>query len=48
MDVYQAIKSRRTVRDYKPDLIPEDVLRKICRRHGGRLALAIRRSGHLS
>ena len=29
MDVYQAIKSRRTVRDYKPDLIPEDVLRKI-------------------
>lgn len=29
MDVYQAIRSRRTVRDYKPDPIPEDVLRKI-------------------
>ena len=29
MDVYQAIRSRRTVRDYKPDPIPEDLLRKI-------------------
>ena len=29
MDVYQAIKSRRTVRDYKPDPIPEDLLHKI-------------------
>jgi nitroreductase len=29
MDVYQAIRSRRTVRDYKPDPIPEEVLRKI-------------------
>ena len=29
MDVYQAIKSRRTVREYKPDPIPEELLRKI-------------------
>jgi nitroreductase len=29
MDVYQAIRSRRTVRDYKPDPIPEDLLHKI-------------------
>ena len=29
MDVYEAIKSRRTVRDYKPDPIPEDLLHKI-------------------
>ena len=29
MDVYQAIRSRRTVRDYKPDPIPEELLRKI-------------------
>jgi nitroreductase len=29
MDVYQAIRSRRTVRDYKPDPIPDDVLQKI-------------------
>ncbi|HCP23517.1 MAG: nitroreductase [SAR202 cluster bacterium] len=29
MDVYQCIRSRRTVRDYKPDPIPEDVLHKI-------------------
>ena len=29
MDVYEAIKSRRTVRDYKPDQIPGDLLHKI-------------------
>ena len=29
MDVYQAIKSRRTVRDYKPDPIPPELVRKI-------------------
>ena len=29
MDVYQAIKSRRTVRDYKPDPIPQELLKKI-------------------
>ncbi len=29
MDVYQAIKSRRTVRDYKPDPIPQELVRKI-------------------
>ena len=29
MDVYEAIKSRRTVRDYKPEPIPEDLLHKI-------------------
>lgn len=29
MEVYQAIKSRRTVREYKPDPIPEELLRKI-------------------
>jgi nitroreductase len=29
MDVYQCIRSRRTVRDYKPDPIPEELVRKI-------------------
>ena len=29
MEVYQAIRSRRTVRDYKPDPIPQDLIRKI-------------------
>ena len=29
MDVYQCIKSRRTVRDYKPDPIPQELVRKI-------------------
>ena len=29
MDVYQCIRSRRTVRDYKPDPIPPEVVRKI-------------------
>ena len=29
MDVYQYIRSRRTVRDYKPDSIPQEVLHKI-------------------
>ena len=29
MDVYTAIRSRRTVRDYKPDPIPQDLLKKI-------------------
>ncbi len=29
MDVYQCIRSRRTVREYKPDPIPQDVVRKI-------------------
>ena len=29
MDVYQAIKSRRTVRDYKPDPVPQELVRKI-------------------
>jgi nitroreductase len=29
MDVYQCIRSRRTVRDYKPDPIPQEVLHKI-------------------
>ena len=29
MDVYQCIRSRRTVRDYKPDPIPQDLVRKI-------------------
>ena len=29
MDVYETIKSRRTVRDYKPDPIPVDLLHKI-------------------
>ena len=29
MDVYQCIRSRRTVRDYKPDPIPQEVVRKI-------------------
>ena len=29
MDVYQCIRSRRTVRDYKPDPVPQEVLTKI-------------------
>ena len=29
MEVFDCIKSRRTVREYKPDPIPEDVLQKI-------------------
>ena len=29
MDVYQCIRTRRTVRDYKPDSIPQDLVRKI-------------------
>ncbi|MDA1127900.1 MAG: nitroreductase family protein [Chloroflexi bacterium] len=29
MDVYQCIRSRRTVRDYKPDPIPQELIRKI-------------------
>lgn len=29
MDVYQCIRSRRTVREYKPDPIPPELLRKI-------------------
>ena len=29
MNVYQAIKSRRTVRDYKPDPIPQELVRRI-------------------
>ena len=29
MDVYQCIRSRRTVRDYKPDPVPQDLIRKI-------------------
>ncbi|PKB72297.1 MAG: hypothetical protein BZY87_00960 [SAR202 cluster bacterium Io17-Chloro-G6] len=29
MDVYQCIRSRRTVRDYKPDPIPKELVRKI-------------------
>ncbi|MBC8280977.1 MAG: nitroreductase family protein [Chloroflexi bacterium] len=29
MEVYTAIRSRRTVRDYKPDLIPQDLIKKI-------------------
>ena len=29
MDVYECIRSRRTVRDYKPDAIPEEALYKI-------------------
>ena len=29
MDVYQCIRSRRTVRDYKPDSIPQELVRKI-------------------
>ena len=29
MNVYQCIRSRRTVRDYKPDPIPQEVLHKI-------------------
>jgi len=29
MDVYQCIRSRRIVRDYKPDPIPQEVLHKI-------------------
>ena len=29
MDVYQCIRSRRTVRDYKPDPIPQELVRKI-------------------
>jgi len=29
MDVYRCLRSRRTVRDYKPDPIPQDLVRKI-------------------
>lgn len=29
MDVYEAVKTRRSVRAYKPDAVPEDVLRRI-------------------
>ncbi len=29
MDVYQCIQSRRTVREYKPDPIPQELVRKI-------------------
>ena len=29
MDVYRCIRSRRTVRDYKPDQIPQELVRKI-------------------
>ena len=29
MDVYQCIRSRRTVREYKPDSIPQELGRKI-------------------
>ena len=29
MDVYQCIRSRRTVREFKPDPVPEDVILKI-------------------
>ena len=29
MDVFQCIRSRRTVREYKSDSIPEDVVRKV-------------------
>lgn len=29
MDVYQALRSRRTVRDYRPDPIPEELVRRI-------------------
>ena len=31
MDVYECIRSRRTVRQYKPDPVPERVIRKILR-----------------
>lgn len=31
MEVYECIRSRRTVRDYKPDPVPEAVVRKILR-----------------
>ena len=29
MDVYQCLRSRRTVREYKPDPIPQELVRKI-------------------
>ena len=29
MDVYQCLKSRRTVREYKPDPIPQELVRRI-------------------
>ena len=29
MDVYECIRSRRTVRDYKPDPIPQELVRRI-------------------
>ncbi|GIS95760.1 MAG: hypothetical protein CM1200mP22_29970 [Dehalococcoidia bacterium] len=29
MEVYQAIRSRRTGRDYKPDPIPQELIKKI-------------------
>lgn len=31
MEVYECIRSRRTVRQYKPDAVPEPVVRKILR-----------------
>ena len=31
MEVYECIRSRRTVRQYKPDTVPESVIRKILR-----------------
>lgn len=31
MEVYECIRSRRTVRQYKPDPVPEEVIRKILR-----------------
>ena len=38
MDVYQCIRSRRTVREFKPDPVPEDVILKILQ--AGRWALS--------
>lgn len=29
MDIYEAIFSRRSVRDYKPDAVPEDILNRV-------------------
>jgi nitroreductase len=29
VDVYEAIKARRSIRAYKPDAVPEDVLRRV-------------------
>ena len=31
MEVYESIRSRRTVREYKPDPVPESVVRRILR-----------------